>query len=272
MTAIVTDLSVESMARAIEANTVAFLLALGRAGGGAERDEPAIQWTIGGSPIAYHNCVVRADLPPGEADTAIVASIAAFRAHGVAGSWHLGPSARPADLGDRLMAHGFVRSEEPGMAVDLHALAEPSAPPGLRIERVEDDRALAAWASVLGRGFGEGEREAAWVQEMYRRLGYGDDGAWRHYLARLDGEPAGTATLFLAAGVAGIYFVCTDPPHRGRGIGAAITAAPLREARALGYRAGVLGASSMGYPVYRRLGFRDCYSFGVYEWTPPDEA
>lgn len=47
---------------AIEANLAELLLALGRAGGAEERDEPSIQWVIGGSPIDYHNCVVRADL------------------------------------------------------------------------------------------------------------------------------------------------------------------------------------------------------------------
>ncbi len=86
MGAIRRGLSAPALVEAIEANTAEFLLALGRAGGGEERDEPRIAWTIGGSPIDYHNAVVRADLAPEAADEAIRASVARFSARGVPGT------------------------------------------------------------------------------------------------------------------------------------------------------------------------------------------
>ena len=259
-----------ALVRAIEENGAEFLLALGRAAGAEERGEPAIQWVIGGSPVAYHNCVLRADLPPDAADAAIAASIARFRAHGAPGSWHVGPSMRPADLGARLTAHGFVHEgDDIGMAADLAARREEvPLPPGLVVERVRDDRALAAWADVLARSFGEGEPEANWVRDTYRRIGLGDDVPWRHCLGRLAGQPVATASLFVGGGAAGVYFVSTLPSVRRRGIGAAMTLAALREGLALGQRVGVLGASETGYSMYRRLGFAELCRISLYEWRP----
>ncbi len=67
----------------------------------------------------------RAFLAPDEADDAILESLERFRAHGALGSWHVGPSMRPADTGERLLAHGFTYGgDDIGMAVDLTALPE----------------------------------------------------------------------------------------------------------------------------------------------------
>jgi len=261
------DLSPPALAAAIEANGAEFLLAMGRAGGGAERRDDRLHWTIGGSPIDYHNCVVRADLAPDGADDAIRTWIDELRARRLPGTWHVGPSMRPADLGERLVRLGFTHAgDEIGMAMDLRRLPERvPAPDGLAIERVRDERALATWAATLANGFGEGEREASWVGATYAAIGLGDGVPWRHHLGLLAGEPVATSSLFLAAGVAGVYFVLTVPEARRRGIGAAITAAALREARAMGFRVAVLGSSEMGEPVYRRLGFAEHCRIGIYE-------
>ena len=261
---------VDSLIRAIESNGEEFLVALGRAAGAEERNEPEVRWVIGEIPVDYHNCVVRADLSPEEADGAILESLERFRSHATPGSWHVGPSMRPADIGERLLAHGFsYRGDDIGMAADLSALREDlPVPDDLEIERVRDEATLTAWKGTLARGFGEGPAEAEWVGEMYRRLGLGDDGPWRHYLGRLRGEPVATSTLFLGAGVAGVYFVFTVEQARRRGIGAALTLASLTEAWEMGYRIGVLGSSEMGFPVYRRLGFREHCRIGVYQWHP----
>jgi GNAT superfamily N-acetyltransferase len=255
------------MDRAIEENGAEFLIALGRAAGAEVRDDGRVRWAIGNSPIDYHNCVVHADLTPEEADAEIEASLQLMRAHGVPGSWHVGPSMRPPDLGERLVDHGFeYGGDDIGMAVELTALPEEvPVPEGFVVEQVRDEAGLAAWVETLGSGFGEGPVEAEWVGEVYRRLGFGAEGPYRHYLGRLDGEPVATSTLFLGAGVAGIYFVCTVGHARRRGIGAAVTLAALREARDLGSRTGVLGSSEMGYPVYRGLGFEEYCRIGLYE-------
>jgi GNAT superfamily N-acetyltransferase len=256
------------LARAVEDNEAAFLLALGRAGGGVERKDAEIHWTVGGAPIAYHNCVVRADLRAGRADMAIEEFMALLRERGVPGSWHVGPSMRPPDLAERLVAHGFDGGPEPGMAIqlDTHSAVDPVA--SLHIDRVVRDDDLEAYAGVLSLGFGEGPKEATWVREMFSRIGLGDNVPWRHYLASIDGVAAATVSLFFAANVAGVYFVCTAPDFRRRGLGEAITHAALADARALGFRTAVLGSSRMGHALYERMGFRDVCDISVYEWSP----
>ncbi len=152
--------------------------------------------------------------------------------------------------------------------MDLQQLAEVVDPEGLIIKRVSTESELRAFADVLTLGFGEGESEARWTTDMYRRIGLGDDVPWRHYVAWLGSAPVATASLFFAAGVAGIYFVSTAPEFRRRGIGTAITHAALSEARDLSMRVAVLGSSPMGQSIYERLGFRVYCTIKICEWTP----
>jgi GNAT superfamily N-acetyltransferase len=254
----------------VEANVRAFLLEMGRVGGGVVRDDREVTWVVGGSPLGYHNAVVACTAEGDRAGALVSAWADELDQRGVPGSVHLSPSMRPSDLGDRLLAAGFDDGgEEPAMAADL--TATPEAPPvaGVQTARVRTAGELAYFQAVLASGFGEGPPEAAWVAEVFGRIGLGDDVAWRHLLGRLDGAPVATATLFTSPpDVAGLYFVCTAPEVRRRGIGAAITAAAMLDARSLGCSTAVLGSSPMGHGVYRRLGFEEVFRYRLLEREP----
>jgi GNAT superfamily N-acetyltransferase len=174
---------------------------------------------------------------------------------------------RPRDLADRLLARGFEDGgEEPAMVADLSAAPPAPSVDRFAVERVRTAAALDAYREVLAGGFGEGPAEASWVAEVFARIGVDGDGSWLHLLGRRDGTPVATASLYVQpADVAGVYFVCTAPPARRAGIGAAITAAAMREARQLGCSTAVLGSSPMGYGVYRRLGFEEVFRYRLLE-------
>jgi ribosomal protein S18 acetylase RimI-like enzyme len=103
---------------------------------------------------------------------------------------------------------------------------------------------------------------------MAERIGLGDASPFRHYLASIGGDPVATCSLFLGAGVAGVYDVSTLPERRRRGIGAAITHFAMADARANGYRMAILHASSLGLGMYRSLGFEELCDIGQYVWVP----
>jgi GNAT superfamily N-acetyltransferase len=151
------------------------------------------------------------------------------------------------------------------MAVELAALQKHTGiPAGLTIIPVEDGRTLKKWVHVASVGFGIPEDvEAVWYDFFDVAV---CDSPFRTYLALLDQEPVATSQLFTSAGVAGIYNVTCLPQARGQGIGAAMTLGPLLAAQEMGYHVGILQASSMGYNVYRRLGFQDFGKLSVYLW------
>ncbi len=60
---------------------------------------------------------------------------------------------------------------------------------------------------------------------------------------------------------------CWIPAARRKGIGRIMTVAPLLEARRMSYRVGILQASSMGYPIYKKIGFKEVCTYQLYLQT-----
>jgi len=253
------------LAARIEANVSHFLLAMGAAGGGVERHDDEVRWTVGGSPIGYHNAVVACDVDDVDRAAAIVEEWRdELRVRGLPGSWHLAPSMRPTTLDALLHAGGFeAGGEEPAMAADL--LTVPTLAPTDLVVTEVDDRDLRAYRDVLAAGFGEGPVEADWSTSVFATLGLRHP--WHHFLGSIDGVAVATTTLLLTGDVGGIYFVCTHPDHRRQGYGATITAHAMAAAAAAGATHAVLGSSPMGQRIYERLGFRTVFSYRLFE-TP----
>lgn len=257
MDRIQSDVSNLALISSIRANMCAFFRTLGRSfPEDYFENESYARWHM---PVAHpwFNGVLCSSLPE-ESDAAFIeASIRYFRAQNVGSfTWWMEPHLKCPDWQPILASHGFGFSNDtPGMAMDLREMVEPGQTVnGFEIREVMDDASLKIWAHIFTTGYG---LPAAWepsVCELEQRLGL--DLPVRNFLGYWNGEPAATSTLFLGAGVAGIYNVATMPGARGKGIGAAMTLRPLQDARELGYRIGILQSSEMGFGVYQKLGFR----------------
>ena len=268
MSDILKDVSAPALVAAIKANLLGYFEYLGRSPKAELYDSTQLTWLLTGIPHPFLNHVLRTQLTPDNVDEMIKETLTCLKSRSVTElSWWTEPGTQPTDLGEHLLAHGLTYTDGgPGMAADLLTLNEDVRPPSdLAIERVGETGALKRWVHAAVIGFGLPDTSESACFDLFTGLGF--DLPLRNYVGILNGKPVATAELFLAAGVAGIYWIATVPDARRQGIGAALTLAPLREARAMGYRIGILHSSLMGLGVYRRLGFQEYCKMSNYVWA-----
>jgi GNAT superfamily N-acetyltransferase len=267
MDVILQDTSRSALITAIEDNAFAIIPAFGQWPQAEVYDGAEIKWSITRIPFPMFNCVFRARLASRQVDSAVQSVIERARARNVPVLWWTGPQTQPVDLGRYLEASGFIHSgHEPGMAVDLMRLNEDwTIPPGLSIQRVSNAETLKEWCQAFVQGF---EMPSFVADAFFDFMSHVGLGTALPYLGLLNGQPVATSLIAPAAGVAGVYNVATVPEARHKGIGTLMTGSPLRDARAMGYRVGILNASEMGVGVYRRLGFQEYCQIGHYVWSP----
>lgn len=256
------ELSKHTLVTAIEENLYEFYCYLGNSPQGEVHHGPIISWVITGIPMSKFNCILRTQFPPNltplDLEIIIKDTLTYFKKRGVPVAWETSSSTQPADLGKYLEAHGLIEVESlPGMAINLLELRKDLlTPTGLTIEKVSDIAALTEWVRTYTTVFGFQVAEDAFLQ-LETNLNFGSSSRYHRFIGRLNGKPVATSALFLGNNSVGIWRVATAPEARGQGIGAAMTTAPLYEARNLGYRIGILRSSLIGYSLYRRLGFQE---------------
>ena len=159
------------------------------------------------------------------------------------------------------------------MAIDLNQLPRPSSPSGLKIVPVKTKGDMEVFARTLNAGDFQAPEEIARAIPNILRPSWSARGPEPHlrcFVGYRDGVPVATSLRFLSDGVVGIYGIATVPEARNRGFGSAMTLAALEDGRAQGYHVGVLGATAMGEPIYRRLGFQELYRVTQFEIPAED--
>ena len=180
----------------------------------------------------------------------------------------------PADLGERLLAHGLVAEpvetvmigEASLLAVDVPLDETPAGPVVVRRllpgGSAEDDltRMLAAQESVFGTGRGpsvasalaelEADDSEFWIAEVGDRVVCG-----------------GRLTPVAGTQFAGIWGGSTLPEFRGRGIYRALVSARARSAVARGIRFIHSDCTDMSRPILERSGLRAVTTTTPYVWS-----
>jgi hypothetical protein len=179
------------------------------------------------------------------------------RAAGTAVNWWLDPGARPESLKQLLADRGYEHTRDyPVMSRDLEDLPAPESPPGVELGWAIGAATVRESQIVSGTAFG---RPPAAVEAMADALSSPDvvgNPCVAIATASVAGQMVGSGTLWITGGIAGILNVGTLEQARGRGIGYAITLASLRRAMELGATLAALHASTQGFPIYLRMGFR----------------
>lgn len=185
----------------------------------------------------YNNALLDRDLPGAQRAVALDAMEAAYAAAGVTdhAAWvHESDRAMCADLERR----GYRLAETTrAMGIALEDLRAP---------RPQIDLGPPDWSEYL--------RVVGVPSEFLRAA---DRAAYHILVARLDGANVATAMAFDVGSDCGVYNVGTLEHARRRGLGTALTALHLHDARDRGCLTASLQSTMMAERLYAALGFRD---------------
>lgn len=246
---------------------MSFCRLLGGDSGVAWGEDPDIAWVMTPIPLRGFNRITRIRLDADGADARIREMRDRYQAAGVRPTWWIDPQSKPDDLGERLERRGMVSEPVPAMRIESAAIPLPEVPFGVTLSWAVDPESVRAAMYLIAAGFGMPEALGGALADLMVPMARPGSPA-RTVVAQLDEIPVAAAQGILVGDAVAIFNVTTLEAARGRGIGAAVTLAILRDAIERGARFGVLEATDMGHPVYRRIGFRDVGSFRVF--TEPE--
>jgi hypothetical protein len=194
-----------------------------------------------------------------DADGVIEGELEFFSGLGQRFEWKLYSHDGPADLGERLAAHGFsVGEDEAVMALDLEAIPDALASkPEFDIRRVSDAGTLRDYAAVNAAVWPDDDGNDALIAGMEATLR--DEGErMSAYVAYADGSPVCAARVDFPAlsPFASLWGGSTLGPYRKRGFYTALLSVRAREAIERGYRFLTIDALPMSRPIAARHGFR----------------
>jgi GNAT superfamily N-acetyltransferase len=190
--------------------------------------------------------------------------VAWYRDNGARARFELVPGHYDATLGRELARLGYYQS---GFHAALICGPDCSVamPSGVDVEAVTGTALMEDYLQAYVAGWGLAEDEHDDFKANVRP--WRDQPGWSLYVARIDGRPAGAATLYIHGDVGYLADAATDPAFRRRGLHTALLGRRLQEARKAGADVVFSGAEfhSGSYRNMERIGMRLVFPRAI--WT-----
>lgn len=235
-----------------------------------ERDGPLLRFTGygNGGGIGYRDL---GGIQGAELDELIARQVRVFAERGEAFEWKLHGHDRPADLSERLLAHGFVPEdlETVVIAPVANVAGEVSLPDQVSVREVSartDLDRIGAMEDAIWR-----DDRAGWLPDSLEAERGADPDAMTIVVAESADEfvCAGWVRFVSGTDFATLWGGGTLPAWRRRGIYHALVAHRANLAEARGFRFLQVDASADSRPILQRMGFVAVTTTTPYIWTPP---
>jgi GNAT superfamily N-acetyltransferase len=236
------------------------------AGAEANVSENWIQAVLPGMSTALTRRIYRSVLRAQDVDARIAEVVEGHRARGISTMWVVGPSARPLDLGQRLLAAGFrLTNVASGMLGDAQRItAQESA--RVTVEPVDDDN-REAWFQVHAAGWQMTPAAVDELRAQAERRSPTSSQRSIDLLARLDGAPAGIGSILLGRGFACLRKGVVLPEHRRKGVFRSLVAARISRIKDRGISIVTVQAlKDTSAPLLRSMGFQPVCDLSYYEY------
>lgn len=234
-----------------------------------ERDGPLLRY-IGekhGGFIDYRDL---GGLDGAELDALIARQVRVFAERRERFEWKLHGHDRPADLAERLHAHGLVPEDEETVVVApvAHVATARRPPSGVRLREVSDRIDLDRIAAMVHAIW---QDDRSWLADSLEAERAVDPSAISIVVAEAGSTLVCAAWVRFArnAEFATLWGGATLPEWRGRGIYRAVVGHRASLAAARGFRYLQVDASEDSRPILERLGFVAVTTTTPFVWSPP---
>lgn len=209
-------------------------------------------------PCDSFNYILETEFQENQAKEIIEEAIKPFCEKDIPYSWWVFPNDKPKNIMDCLKQNGFTQvTTNRGMYFDLENWnKEATFPEDFNIKKASDGQTLNDFAFVLAN---ENDAFDSHFHEISKILT--DDDCQEFYVGYLNDKPISCGLICFFGRVAGLHCLTTSLNYRNKGYGTAMQMFRLKRAKELGYKTAILQASSSGYSLYSKLGWKTLGEF-----------
>ncbi|WP_186648392.1 GNAT family N-acetyltransferase [Fluviispira vulneris] len=213
-------------------------------------------------PEESFNYIFAADFEEEHADKNILLATKSFFKNNLPFCWWIFPNDKPKQLSRYLEKHGFINSSNNiGMYFDLSSWKNVNISlENFSIRQVQDEKGLQDFAYILGN---DSDFLDSYFNEIANTLTHEDP--LEYYVGYLNDKPVVCGLICYFGRVAGLHCLTTSPDFREKGYGTAMQNFRLARAKSLGYHTAILQASTDGYSLYVKLGWKPVCEFKGYK-------